>query len=161
AGNPTRLRVSALPASRWTVFMEIHPLHPWDLSKEDAVELQRRLAGQVDVRTPLIRCELVAGADVSYNRFSNVFYAAVGVLGAGDWTIVETQGAVGEVTFPYQPGLLSFREAPILLEAFKQVQSQPDAVMLDGQGLAHPRRLGLACHIGLWLQVPCVGCAKT
>ncbi len=141
--------------------MKIHPLHSWDLTPTEAVALQKELAGQVDVRTPLTHCELIAGADVSYNRFSSTFYAAVVVLRLDDATIVETQGAVGEVTFPYVPGLLSFREAPIVLEAFAKVTSAPDAVMLDGQGIAHPRRLGLAAHVGLWLRKPCLGCAKS
>jgi deoxyribonuclease V len=74
---------------------------------------------------------------------------------------VERQGAVTETHFPYRPGLLSFREAPALLEAFAKVGSEPDAMMLDGQGIAHPRRLGLASHMGLWLQRPCLGCAKS
>ena len=88
-------------------------------------------------------------------------YAAVVVLRTSDWTIIETQGAVRASPFPYIPGLLSFREAPALLEAFAKLRTVPDAVVLDGQGLAHPRRLGLACHVGLWLDLPCVGCAKS
>jgi deoxyribonuclease V len=125
------------------------------------VALQRQLASQVETRTPLVRCELVAGADVSYGRFSSTFHASVVVLRMSDLSIVETQGAVGEAPFPYIPGLLSFREAPVVLNAFAKLESEPDVVMLDGQGLAHPRRLGLACHVGLWLDLPCLGCAKS
>jgi deoxyribonuclease V len=141
--------------------MNLHPLHSWDLTPPEAIALQRELAGRIDTRTPLTHCEFVAGADVSYNRFSPTFYAAVVVLRADDWTIVETQGAVRESPFPYIPGLLSFREAPVLLEAFAKLKSVPDAVMLDGQGVAHPRRLGIASHVGLWLDLPCIGCAKS
>ncbi len=141
--------------------MKIHPLHSWDLTPTQAVALQRELAAQVDTRAPLVRCELVAGADVSYDRFSNIVFAGVVVLRTDDWTIVERQGAVSEAKFPYVPGLLSFRETPALLEAFARVQSEPDAIMLDGHGYSHPRRCGFACHIGLWLDRPCVGCAKT
>jgi deoxyribonuclease V len=141
--------------------MQIHALHSWNLTREEAVALQSELAGQVDTQTPLARCELIAGADVSYNRFSNTIYAGVVVLHREDGSVVEKQGAVCETAFPYVPGLLSFREAPALLEAFAKVQSEPDVIMLDGQGLAHPRRLGLACHVGLWLDRPCVGCAKS
>jgi deoxyribonuclease V len=141
--------------------MRIHPLHSWDIRQEDAPALQKELAGMVDTRMPLTGYELVAGADVSYNRFSPIFYAAVVVLRASDWSVVEVQGAVREGHFPYIPGLLSFREAPVLLEAFAKVQSPVDAVMFDGQGIAHPRRLGIASHVGLWLQVPCLGCAKS
>ncbi len=141
--------------------MHIHSLHRWDLTASEAVALQRELASRVEVGPPLTHWRLVAGADVSYNRFSSTFYAGVVVLDTRDWTVVERQGAVLDVTFPYVPGLLSFREAPVLLEAFARVRSEPDVVMLDGQGLAHPRRLGLASHVGLWLDRPCLGCAKS
>src|SRR5436853_3053755 len=89
--------------------MKIHSLHAWDLTPTKAVELQRQLADDVDARTPLPHWELVAGADVSYNRFSSIFYAGVVVWRRADGAIVEKQGAVREVTFPYVPGLLSFR----------------------------------------------------
>ncbi len=141
--------------------MKIHPLHRWDLTIPEATTLQRDLAAQVDVRPALADCRLIAGADISYNRFSPTMYAAVVVLRMDDLSIVEVRGAVAEVSFPYQPGYLSFREAPALVEAFARVESEPDAVMFDGQGIAHPRRLGLASHMGLWLQRPSLGCAKS
>jgi deoxyribonuclease V len=141
--------------------MHIERLHRWDLTPTEAVALQRQLAARVELGPPLKRCDLIAGADVSYSRFSNVLYAGVIVLRMADLTVVERRGAVLETTFPYVPGLLSFREAPALLRAFAQVELEPDVVVFDGQGLAHPRRLGLACHVGLWLNRPCVGCAKS
>jgi deoxyribonuclease V len=141
--------------------MEIRPLHRWDLSPAEAIALQKKLAVRVDPRPSLKRCDLVAGADVSYNRFSTTFYAGVVVLRVADCAVVETQGVMRETPFPYIPGLLSFREAPALLAAFARVRSEPDAVMLDGQGFAHPRRIGLACHVGLWLDRPTIGCAKS
>ena len=141
--------------------MRIHPLHSWDVSIEEATKLQRELAAKVDVRPPLKKCDLIAGADISYERFSTTMYAAVVVLRMDDMSIVEVRGAVAETSFPYQPGYLSFREAPALIEAFARVESEPDAVMFDGQGIAHPRRLGLASHVGLWLQKPSIGCAKS
>jgi deoxyribonuclease V len=141
--------------------MRIHPLHAWDLTLPEATALQRQLAAQVDVRPALKRCELIAGADISYNRFSPTMYAAVVVLRMDDLSVVEVRGAVAEAPFPYQPGYLSFREGPALIEAFARVESEPDAVMFDGQGIAHPRRLGLASHMGLWLQRPSLGCAKS
>jgi deoxyribonuclease V len=136
-------------------------LHSWDLTTEAAVALQRDLAKQIDVRVPLTRCDLIAGADISYNRFSSRFYAAVIVMRTDDCSVVEVQHAVRESPFPYVPGLLTFREGPALLDAFAKVESQVDAVMFDGQGIAHPRRLGLASHMGLWLKVPSIGCAKS
>jgi deoxyribonuclease V len=141
--------------------VQIQQLHGWDLSNTEAIALQKKLAERVDVRAPLTNFELVAGADISYERFSDVFYAGVVVIRVADGTIVEKQSAVRRSPFPYIPGLLSFREAPALLEAFAKVESKPDVIMLDGQGLAHPRRFGLACHVGLWLERPSVGCAKT
>jgi deoxyribonuclease V len=141
--------------------MRIRDLHPWDLTPAEAVALQRELAGQVDTRSPLTQCRLVAGVDVSYARFSDRFFAGIVVLELPGVNVVERVGAVRVTPFPYIPGLLSFREAPALLEAFARLQSQPDVVMVDGQGLAHPRRFGIACHLGLWLDLPCMGCAKS
>jgi len=141
--------------------MKVHRLHAWDLAPAEAVALQRQLAGRVEAGPPLGRCDLVAGADVSYNRFSNVFYGGVVVLRTSDLEVVERQGAVREVHFPYIPGLLSFREAPVLLDAFARVKSEPDAVIVDAHGLSHPRRFGLTCHVGLCLDRPTLGCAKT
>jgi deoxyribonuclease V len=141
--------------------MDVHTLHDWALTPAEAVALQRRLADRMVTDAPLGPCELVAGADVSYNLYSNTLYAGVVVLRTADLTVVERRGVVAESPFPYMPGLLSFREAPVLVQAFARIESRPGAVMCDGQGLAHPRGLGLACHVGLWLEVPCVGCAKS
>ncbi|HVS37495.1 MAG TPA: deoxyribonuclease V [Gemmataceae bacterium] len=141
--------------------MRIHRLHTWNLSPKEAVTLQRGLADRVVADSPPPRCTLIAGADVSYNKFSPTIFAGVVVLRLPDLTVVERRGASVECHFPYIPGLLSFREAPALLAAFAKVKASPNAVMLDGQGFAHPRRLGLACHIGLWLDRPCFGCAKS
>src|SRR5437870_5328433 len=101
--------------------MKIQHLHSWDLNIPDAIALQKELAAKVDTGTPLVRCELVAGADISYNLRSPVFYAAAVVLRTDDWSIVEKQEAVRESPFPYVPGLLSFREGPALLEALARV----------------------------------------
>jgi deoxyribonuclease V len=141
--------------------MRIPTLHTWKLTPKEAVALQRELACQVNVRRPLKKCDLIAGADCSYNRFSPTFYATVVVLRTKDWSIVEAQGVVDQSPFPYVPGLLSFRELPIVLQVFAKLKTTPDAVMYDGQGFAHPRRMGIACHLGLWLDIPTFGCAKT
>jgi deoxyribonuclease V len=141
--------------------MKVRRLHDWQLTPKEAVALQRELAARVVVDTPLSSCELIAGADVSYNRFSSTFYAGVVVVRVADGQVIERRGAIADSPFPYIPGLLSFREAPTLLVAFAKIKSRPDAVMCDGQGLAHPRRLGVACHLGLFLDVPTIGCAKS
>src|SRR5438105_3309070 len=106
--------------------MDIRLLHDWNLTPSEAIAQQKELAVRVDKGTPLESWELVAGADVSFNRFSPIFYAAVVVLRRSDWTIVETQEAIGESRFPYIPGLLTYREAPILLQAFAKLRQKPD-----------------------------------
>ena len=127
--------------------MQFTDRHAWDVSTTQARELQTSLAGQVDTTTPLGAWELVAAADVSYNKFDKWLFAAVVVVRAGTLELVERVGAVGEARFPYVPGLLSFREAPAVLEAFSMLTVRPDVVLCDGQGYAHPRRFGLACHL--------------
>jgi deoxyribonuclease V len=141
--------------------MDIHPMHVWNVTPAEAVALQRALAARVVTDTPLKSWNVVAGCDVSHDRFSTTLYAGVVVLRADDFSVIERRAAVAQVDFPYTPGLLSFREAPVLLEALAKVQHTPDVVMCDGQGIAHPRRLGLASHVGLFLDRPCVGCAKS
>lgn len=137
------------------------PLHSWDLDLPAATALQRQLADRVDSTRPLPPCRLIAGADISYDKGSPVLFAAVVVLRADTLEVVENAGVVSQATFSYIPGYLSFREAPAVLQAFERLTHEPDVVMLDGQGIAHPRGLGLACHLGLWLDKPTVGCAKS
>ncbi len=141
--------------------MRIRKLHSWNLTPKEAVTLQRELAGQIEARTPLRSVKLIAGTDCSYQRFSSTFHASAVVLRVPDMEIVETAASVAEVHFPYVPGLLSFREAPIILETLAKLRCEPDVVFIDGQGLAHPRRFGIASHVGLWLDRPCIGVAKS
>jgi deoxyribonuclease V len=141
--------------------MKIRKLHGWDLTPKQAVALQLKLAGRLELTRSLRRAELVAGADVSHNRFSRVICASVVVWRAADGATIETADAVAATNFPYVPGLLSFRESPALLMAFAKLKTVPDAVLFDGQGIAHPRRMGFASHMGLWVGLPSVGCAKT
>lgn len=142
--------------------MDFAQLHDWSVTYTEAVALQRQLATQVrleDGVTPSLRW--VAGVDVSYEKHGDLFFAAVVVLSYPDLQVVEEASAVDRVSFPYIPGLLSFRELPVLLQAFEGLQTRPDVVLVDGQGVAHPRRLGLASHLGLWLKLPTIGCAKS
>jgi deoxyribonuclease V len=141
--------------------MQIPHLHDWPATEEEAVALQQELAPRVDVSAPLASFDYVAGCDIAYHLTEPRLFAAVVVLRASDLSVVEERAVTCEVTFPYVPGLLSFREVPALLTAFAQLRHAPDVAMLDGQGVAHPRRFGLACHLGLWLGLPCVGCAKS
>jgi deoxyribonuclease V len=134
----------------------------WTPAPKRAVELQRELTVLRDGCAPAgFRARLVAGADVSANRRSRRGYAAVVVLDATTLTVVDEATAVEELRFPYVPGLLSFRELPPLTAAWERLRVRPDVVIFDGQGLAHPRRFGLACHGGVLWDVPSIGCAKT
>jgi deoxyribonuclease V len=142
--------------------MHIPNLHPWNYSPTEAVRLQQELAEQVRLQPPPGKTyRLIAGADVSATRASRFLWAAVIVLRLPDFEVVEEAFARQEAGFPYVPGLLSFREIPAVVAAMRQLSCLPDAVLCDGQGLAHPRFLGLACHLGLWLNLPTIGCAKT
>ena len=139
--------------------MRFSTLHSWDLATRDARALQEELAGRVRLEPLAGLPETVAGADVSVRN--ERVYAAVILFRLADMKALEESTATGPSPFPYVPGLLSFREGPVLLEAFAGLSRAPDAVIFDGQGLAHPRRFGLACHLGLWLDLPSVGCAKS
>jgi deoxyribonuclease V len=132
---------------------EVEALHTWELSTAEARELQLSLAARVDSTRPLPRVETIAGADVSYELRGKWLYAAVVVLRAATWEVIERVGTIAAASFPYVPGLLSFREAPPVVEAFKRLTIRPDVLICDGQGIAHPRRLGLASHLGLWLDI--------
>ncbi len=142
--------------------MQFADLHPWDLTPSEAVALQRELAGQVVTENRVARpVRRVAGVDVSYEKQGELFFAAVVLLSFPDLEPLEESHAAARVRFPYIPGLLSFRELPPLLQAFRALASKPDLILVDGQGIAHPRRLGLASHLGLWLDSPTIGCAKS
>jgi deoxyribonuclease V len=136
-------------------------LHDWNLSPREAVELQKRLRERVRLVPHKGKIETVAGADISFNKYSPVLYAGIVVLRLPSLEVLEEVGVVSETKFPYVPGLLSFREAPPLLAAWEKLKCEPDAVMFDGQGIAHPRRVGIASHVGLLLNRPTLGCAKS
>ncbi len=137
----------------------VRPLHRWDVTPEEAVALQQQLRRQVILQADLGRVERVAGVDVSFR--GERARAAVVVLSFPQLVVVEWALADLPVRFPYIPGLLSFREGPAVLATFERLTLWPDLVIFDGQGLAHPRRFGLACHLGLWLDLPSIGCAKS
>lgn len=141
--------------------MPTAPLHRWDLSPDDARTLQRELASRVDTTTPLGPYRTIAGADVSHNRGDDRLFAAVVVFDTQSNSVLERVGLMQTARYPYISGLLSFREAPPLLDAFALLKTPPDVIICDGQGTAHPRRLGIASHLGLWLDRPTIGCAKS
>ncbi|MGR3176414.1 MAG: deoxyribonuclease V [Candidatus Scalindua sp.] len=141
--------------------MKYLKLHAWNVDYKKAVEIQERLKKSVILKGSTKNCKLIAGADVSYTKGSEIFYASVVVFNLQTMERVEEVTASGKVDFPYIPGLLSFRESPILLKAFAKIKSEPDVIILDAQGIAHPRGIGLASHIGLLLDKSSIGCAKT
>ncbi len=136
-------------------------LHSWNLSPQEAIALQKRLASSVVLKPLPEEITLVAGADVGYPRRHDRAVAAVATYSYPGLELRELVRFQGKFFYPYVPGLLSFREIPLLLRAFERLREEPDVVLCDGQGTAHPRRLGLASHLGLWLNLPTVGCAKT
>lgn len=137
-------------------------LHTWSLDLPHAKALQARLAARVEAVTPRsLKPRLIAGADLSHRRGSEWLYGAVVVLAWPGLEVVETATARRRASFPYVPGYLSFREGPVLLDAFRKLKQRPDLVCFDGHGYAHPRRFGLACHLGLWLDLPTLGVAKS
>lgn len=137
------------------------PLHAWDLSPEAARAVQARLRPQVvtDTPLPLDAIGAVGGVDISVK--DDTARAAIVVLRFPDLTPVDVALAEMPVPFPYVPGLLVFREGPSILAALARLERLPDVLIFDGHGLAHPRRMGIACHMGLWTGVPSVGCAKS
>lgn len=152
----------------WSEIKQMKTMHAWDVSPEEAVIIQQKLRSEVQIKPLVIgdggtrkEIQFIAGCDISYHRFSEVLYAAVVVLAMPDLVVVESRSAASKTTFPYIPGLLSFRETPAVLKAWNKLHTKPDVLLVDGHGLAHPRRFGIACHLGLWLDVPTIGCAKS
>ena len=141
--------------------MRTKKLHSWNLSYSKARDCQKNLASKVQL-VPLKKPpKLIAGIDCAFSKDGKKIIAAVVVLKLPDLVAVETTSALRKVTFPYIPGLLSFREAPVCIAAVEKLKTKPDLFIIDGQGIAHPRRLGLAAHLGLFFDKPTIGCAKS
>ncbi len=137
------------------------PIHDWNVSPREAIEIQKSLRERVVVAPFEGEVKTIAGADISFNKFEETIYAGIVVLRLPALEVVEEVGVVTTTKFPYVPGLLSFREAPAVLEAWERLKITPDVVMFDGQGIAHPRRVGIASHVGLIINRPAIGCAKS
>ncbi|MDQ6788171.1 MAG: deoxyribonuclease V [Acidobacteriota bacterium] len=141
--------------------MKIKPLHDWNLSPRDAIELQKQLAFEVITEDKFnAPIKTVAGIDLGYDAKNDTSRAVVVVLSFPELELLETAEAILPIQFPYVPGLLSFRETPVAIKALEKLTLAPDVILCDGQGLAHPRRFGIACHIGLIADVPTIGVAK-
>ena len=133
--------------------------HAWDVSPSEAVTIQKELRVQLRTDNCVGRVRIVAGVDVGLRK--GIARAAIVVLGYPDLNPLEQATAQRQVEFPYVPGLLSFREGPVILDALSKLKNEPDVLIFDGQGIAHPRRMGLATHIGILLDHPTIGCAKS
>lgn len=141
--------------------MEIKHHHRWNVTIDEAKKIQLELKEMIKLSKVVKRVKLVAGTDVSYSKKTKMCFAAVSVFNFPEMELIEQCQAKGLATFPYIPGYLTFREAPILLKAFEKLIHIPDVVLFDGQGIAHPRMMGLAAHVGVTLDLPSIGCAKS
>jgi deoxyribonuclease V len=142
--------------------MKIHQQHTWPHTVEEAIAIQESLRNQIITADKLSEpIEYVAGVDMGFEADGTISRAAVAVLSFPDLQVVETTLARRPTTFPYIPGFLSFREIPAVLDALEKVKITPNLILCDGQGIAHPRRLGIACHLGLLIDIPTIGAAKS
>ena len=141
--------------------LTLHHAHPWDVTPAEARALQERLRGYVEREDRLGAVRRVAGVDVGFEDGGRTTRAAVVVLSFPDLAPVEQVLARRPTAFPYVPGLLSFREIPAVLEALGRLRTLPDLILCDGQGVAHPRRFGIACHLGVLTDLPTIGVAKS
>jgi len=143
--------------------MQIYHKHSWEVSTEEAKRIQLELRSRLDFHFKIdpSRLQIIAAADISYNRNDDNLFAVVVLLSFPDLDVVGEYTHRCKAHFPYIPGFLSFREIPPLLEIFKNIYTPPDIILCDGQGIAHPRGFGLASHLGLLLDTPTIGCAKS
>lgn len=132
-----------------------------NVSPREAIQIQEELRKKLILMPPKIPWEKIGAGDVSYSRTDDRIYAAFLLFSYSDSTLLESVTAQGRASFPYIPSLLAFREAPILIKAFSKLKTKPDLILVDGQGIAHPRSMGIAAHLGLLLDLPSIGCAKS
>lgn len=141
--------------------MKIKTLHDWPSTTAEAKAIQEKFRSQVIRSSAVQNVSLVAGVDIGFENNGKITRAAIVVLDFEKLTLMEKQIARVKTSFPYVPGYLSFREIPAALKGFEKLKNKPDLILCDGQGIAHPRRFGLACHLGLWTDIPCIGVAKS
>ena len=141
--------------------MMMGEIHSWAVSIQDAFRIQKELTGQLLFEDDPDDPALIAGVDVAFSRTRDLLYAAIVVLDYATMEMVEVVSAAQQPAFPYVPGLLTFREGPVVTQAYEKLEHSPDLLMFDGQGIAHPRGLGLASHMGVLLDKPSIGCAKS
>jgi deoxyribonuclease V len=141
--------------------MRILELHSWDVTPKEAVDIQISLYARICLNNKFKKVDKIAGADIAFDPLSQKGFAGVILYQFPDLKVIERTQAILKLSFPYVPGLLAFREAPVLLEAFRFLRHEPDIIFFDGQGIAHPRGMGIASHLGVVLNKPTIGCAKS
>lgn len=139
----------------------MNPKDYGNLIPAEAIQLQHELRKKINLTPLTIEVKSIGGADISFNKYSEVVYAGIIVLSYPDLKVIEQITVVSSAAFPYIPGLLAFREIPALLEVWEKLIKKPDILVLDGQGIAHERRMGIATHFGLLTDAPSIGCAKS
>jgi deoxyribonuclease V len=140
--------------------MKYKPLHPWNVSPQQAIKIQRSLVKNICLVSKLDKnVTKIAGVDVSFRN--NQCCAAICILTYPELSLLEEKTVIMNTCFPYVPTLLTFREGPVVLKCFQKIKTVPDVILFDGQGITHPRKMGLATHLGIWLETPAIGCAKT
>lgn len=141
--------------------MQIRQRHDWQLTTVDAIAIQQQLKDEVVTEDKLGAVNYVAGVDMGFEAAGTISRAAVAVLSFPDLQLIESAIAFRPTTFPYIPGFLSFREIPAIIDALETISTIPDLIICDGQGIAHPRRFGIACHLGVLIDIPTIGAAKS
>jgi len=135
--------------------------HSWKVNVQEAIRIQEDLRHRVILKNSISEVKRIGGGDVAYSENRNLLFGAIVVLSFPKMETLDVVTAHGKIPFPYIPGLLSFREGPILVQIFEKLKVKPDVMIFDGQGISHPRGFGLASHLGLWFDIPSIGCAKT
>jgi len=137
------------------------PLHSWEVSVEEAIRIQNHLRSRLILKNTFSKLKTIGGADVAYSNDGKHLTGVIAVLSYPELNPIDVATAHGKISFPYIPGLFSFREGPVLIEAYQQLRVKPELMIFEGHGITHPRGFGLASHMGLWLDLPSIGCART
>ncbi len=135
-------------------------LHSWDVRVDEAVRIQETLRQRLVLESTFSELKAVGGGDVGYSGEGGRLVGVIVVLSFPEMELLDSASAHGDASFPYIPGLLSFREGPVLIEAMNRLKTRPDVMIYEGQGIAHPWGFGLASHLGLWFDIPSIGCTK-
>ncbi|MEJ2634252.1 MAG: deoxyribonuclease V [Calditrichia bacterium] len=143
--------------------MKIEQRHKWNVTTEEAREIQQTLRRKLETDIPIEmdKIKTIAAADISFSRFGKILFGAVVLMDFADLASLRIIRKTAEASFPYIPGYLSFREAPVIMDIFREIDPLPDVLLCDGHGVAHPRGFGLASHLGVLLDIPSIGCAKS